>query len=95
MRGRFHLSQLTGSGKPQSGETLILSDGRRFRVSSAVSGLRGWWFTATAEDGSSVLQGNLQLDWDARTCVWRPHGDVAGAVDAQHALSGAQAIGLA
>ncbi|MGE5803165.1 MAG: hypothetical protein ACM358_13015 [Gemmatimonadota bacterium] len=59
---------------PESGETLILSDGRRFRVSRAEAGVRGWWFTASAQDGSCVLQGNLALEWDPRARVWRPKG---------------------
>jgi hypothetical protein len=59
---------------PESGETLILSDGRHFLVSRPENGLRGWWFTATAQDGSCILQGNLELEWDSRARVWRPQG---------------------
>jgi len=67
---------------PESGETLILSDGRHFRVSSAEVGQRGWWFTATAHDGSCSLQGNLELEWDARVRVWRPKGTLTSDVAA-------------
>jgi hypothetical protein len=67
---------------PESGETLILSDGRRFRVSTAEVGQRGWWFTATAHDDSCILQGNLELEWDARVRVWRPKGTLTPDVPA-------------
>jgi hypothetical protein len=66
--------QLDQSRTPASGEPLILSDGRRFLMSRAEHGLRGWWFTATAQDGSCTLQGNLALEWDSRAHVWRPKG---------------------
>jgi hypothetical protein len=66
------MPQLDKNRTPQAGETLILSDGRHFRVSSAEGGVRGWWFSATAQDGGSVLQGNLALEWDARAGAWRP-----------------------
>lgn len=59
---------------PKPGDVLILSDGRRFRVSHAEAGLRGWWFSAVAQDGSSTLQGNLQLEWDPQMRAWRPEG---------------------
>jgi len=59
---------------PNAGETLILADGRRFVVSSAATDARGWWFTATAQDGASTLQGSLSLEWDAQAGVWRPLG---------------------
>lgn len=62
---------------PQSGELLILSDGRRFRLSSAGAGPRGWWFHAIAQDGSSTLQGNLELHWDVQAEAWRPAGTPA------------------
>jgi hypothetical protein len=61
----------------ESGETLILADGRRFRVSSVEDGARGWWFRATALDGSCALQGNLELQWDGSAHVWRPVGTPA------------------
>jgi hypothetical protein len=61
-----------GTRVPQPGETLILTDGRRFTFSSAEAGSRGWWFTALATDGSSELQGNLRLVWDEEEGVWRP-----------------------
>ena len=60
---------------PQCGDTLILSDGRRFQMSGAELGPRGWWFSATAQDGGCTLQGNLDLDWDAEANVWRPAGE--------------------
>ncbi|HZE94916.1 MAG TPA: hypothetical protein VEZ49_09415 [Gemmatimonadales bacterium] len=59
---------------PQSGEALILADGRRFILTEAEHGIRGWWFTATAHDGRNTLQGNLQLQWDAQARAWRPDG---------------------
>ena len=71
---------------PESGEPLILPDGRHFRVSSAELGLRGWWFTATAQDGSCILQGNLELEWDLRGRVWRPKGTPPADVPAAIAL---------
>jgi len=46
---------------PQTGDALILTDHRRFIPRAAEEGLRGWWFTAAAEDGSSTLQGNLRI----------------------------------
>ena len=70
------MPQLDQPRTPESGQTLILADGRHFRVSSAEAGRRGWWFTATAQDGSCILQGNLDLEWDARARVWRPKGTV-------------------
>jgi hypothetical protein len=59
---------------PKSGEPLVLSDGRRFNVDEVQDGVRGWWFRATAQDGSSTLQGNLRLEWDAQLAAWRPAG---------------------
>lgn len=56
---------------PQAGEILMLSDGRQFRLSGAESGPRGWWFTAAAVDGSSILQVNLEFAWDPEARVWR------------------------
>jgi hypothetical protein len=81
------MSQQDQNRTPQAGETLILSDGRHFRVSSAEVGVRGWWFSATAQDGSSVLQGNLELEWDARGCVWRPHPSPSPSSRPQGALT--------
>jgi hypothetical protein len=57
---------------PQSGELLVLADGRRFVVGEIQNGMRGWWFRATAQDGSSTLQGNLRLAWDPQLSGWRP-----------------------
>lgn len=59
---------------PQVGEPLILVDGRRFTFGEIQDGVRGWWFVATANEGSSTLQGNLQLEWDAQADAWRPVG---------------------
>jgi hypothetical protein len=59
---------------PQSGELLVLADGRRFIVGEVQNGMRGWWFRATAQDGTSTLQGNLRLEWDAQLFAWRPAG---------------------
>lgn len=57
---------------PESGDVLILTDGRHFVVESADQRSRGWWFTARAKDGSSLLQGNLELQWDVGARAWRP-----------------------
>ena len=65
---------------PQCGEILMLADGRRFVITSTEAGLRGWWFTAQAQDGSRTLQGNLLLTWDAHGGVWRPAGMRAASV---------------
>lgn len=59
---------------PKSGEPLVLADGRQFIVDEAQDGVRGWWFRATAQDGSSTLQGNLRLEWDPQLFAWRPEG---------------------
>jgi hypothetical protein len=56
---------------PQAGEIVMLSDGRKFRLSGVENGPRGWWFTACAVDGSSILQGNLEFAWDPEARVWR------------------------
>ena len=64
--------QPQGTRSPQSGDTLILTDGRRFVIDSAEQTTRGWWFKARAQDGSCVLQGNLRLRWDPRANAWRP-----------------------
>ena len=53
---------------------MILADGRRFMVLSAATDRLGWWFTATALDGGSTLQGNLHLEWDPHASAWRPRG---------------------
>src|SRR5258708_25490049 len=42
-----------GVRTPQSGEPLILADGRRFVFATIENDLRGWWFTAFAHDGRS------------------------------------------
>ncbi|HYU30325.1 MAG TPA: hypothetical protein VEK83_14930 [Gemmatimonadales bacterium] len=60
---------------PQSGESLILVDGRRFVLATVENGIRGWWFTARAHDGRSTLQGNTRLAWDSQTTAWRPDGE--------------------
>ena len=57
---------------PHSGDPLILIDGRRFVIDSAEQTSRGWWFKATAQDESCVLQGNLTLQWDVVERAWRP-----------------------
>lgn len=59
---------------PQSGEALILADGRRFTIADAEAGVRGWWFRARSLDGRSTLQGNTPLRWDAQAHAWRPAG---------------------
>jgi hypothetical protein len=59
---------------PQSGDALILADGRRFIIDAAEAGLRGWWFTAQAQDRSCMVQGNLPLEWDGGASAWRPAG---------------------
>ena len=50
-----------GVRTPQSGEPLILADGRRFVFATIENDLRGWWFTAFAHDGRSTLQGNTLM----------------------------------
>jgi hypothetical protein len=70
------------SRTPQSGELLILADSRRFVIADAETGIRGWWFTATSQDGRSTLQGNLRLEWDSQAAAWRPAGVRRG--PAQH-----------
>ena len=77
-RDRAEMDAELGSRIPQSGDTLILSDGRRFVVANADNGVRGWWFTAEAGDGQSTLQGNLRLDWDSQARAWRPAGERGG-----------------
>jgi hypothetical protein len=57
---------------PHTNETLMLADGRRFVFAEIQDGVRGWWFLARAEDGSSTLQGNLRLEWDSHSHAWRP-----------------------
>jgi hypothetical protein len=69
-----HVPQEPGSRTPQSGEALILTDGRRFVLATAGDGMRGWWFTATALDGRSTLQGNMRFGWDPQAHAWRPNG---------------------
>jgi hypothetical protein len=59
---------------PQTSETLVLADGRRFVFAEVQDGVRGWWFLAKAEDGSSTVQGNLRLEWDSQAHAWRPVG---------------------
>ena len=66
------MDQICDQRLPQTGDTLILTDGRRFLIDVTHRGLRGAWFKATAQDGSCLLQGNLQLRWDAHTGAWRP-----------------------
>ncbi len=61
-----------GVRTPQSGEPLILADGRRFVFATIENDLRGWWFTAFAHDGRSTLQGNTRLAWDSQASAWRP-----------------------
>jgi hypothetical protein len=68
------VNQERKSPAPQSGETLILPDGRRFVFAACDGGSRGWWFSATAQDGTSRLQGNLKLEWDGVARGWRPAG---------------------
>ena len=72
----MHLSAImeTEHRTPQSGDALILADGRRFIIDAAEAGLRGWWFTAQAQDRSCMVQGNLPLEWDGGASVWRPAG---------------------
>lgn len=67
----------TGARSPQSGDTIVLADGRHFVVENAEAGVRGWWFTARAQDQSCVVQGNLQFEWDGAARVWRPAGVAA------------------
>ena len=60
------------SRTPQSGEPLIVADGRRFVFATVEDDVRGWWFTAIAPDGRSTLQGNTRLTWDSQSSAWRP-----------------------
>lgn len=57
---------------PQSGDILILIDGRRFVIDSVDQSSRGWWFKARAQDESCVLQGNLRLRWNVVARAWCP-----------------------
>ena len=57
---------------PQPGEALVLHDQRRFALSSVDNGARGWWITARSADGTTLLQGNFPLEWDAALGTWRP-----------------------
>jgi len=66
------VNQSRGARIPECGEALILADARRFVLDAADAGLRGWWFRAKAQDGSCVLQGNLELFWDPQARAWRP-----------------------
>lgn len=61
-----------GTRTPQSGDTLILTDGRRFVVESVDQSPHGCWFKARALDGSCLLQANLALCWDGVTRAWYP-----------------------
>lgn len=70
--------QPQGTKSPQSGDTLILTDGRRFEVDSAEQTARGCWFKARSVDGTCVLQGNLRLRWDPSARAWRPEAAGAG-----------------
>lgn len=73
------MAQQDGSRIPQSGDTLILGDGRAFRLAAAEQGPRGWWFRATSRDDSCTLQGNLELAWDGLARAWRPAATNHGA----------------
>jgi len=66
----------SGDPTPRSGDLLILADGRPFQLSSVEEGARGWWFTASALDGSRLIQGNLHLHWDAECEGWRVAGSM-------------------
>jgi hypothetical protein len=68
------MAQPDGIRIPQSGDTLILGDGRAFRLAAVEHGPRGWWFRATSRDDSCTLQGNLELVWDGLARGWRPAG---------------------
>lgn len=57
---------------PQSGDVLILSDERRFLLTSTTTGSPGWWFKAMDEARSCTLEGNLLLRWDESAGAWRP-----------------------
>src|SRR3954469_4320129 len=57
---------------PQPGEPLIIADGRRFVFATVEDDVRGWWFSARAQDGRSELQGNTRLVWDSQASAWRP-----------------------
>jgi hypothetical protein len=70
---------------PQTGEHLLLSDGRRFVLTAVENELRGWWFRAVAEDRATVLQGNMRLEWDPQGQVWRLAGTVTRALYHLHA----------
>src|ERR1044072_9458510 len=59
---------------PQSGDALILADGRRFIIDAAEAGLRGGWVTAHAQDRSCMVAGTLPLEWDGGASAWRPAG---------------------
>jgi len=64
----------SGSHAPASGDTLVLTDGRLFTLTNVENGVRGWWFSAMAWDGTCTLHGNMRLEWDAQANVWRPAG---------------------
>jgi hypothetical protein len=79
-RNQFHPSRNGAvapeqeSRTPKTGEPLILADGRRFVFATVETDVRGWWFTASAHDGRSTLQGNTRLAWDSQANAWRPEG---------------------
>jgi hypothetical protein len=41
---------------------IFLWDGRKFIITAVENGLRGYWWRATALDGKSTLQGNMNID---------------------------------
>jgi hypothetical protein len=62
------------SRSPQPGEPLILNDGRSFVIERADQDIRGWWFKATLQDGSAMIEGNLRLEWNEALHAWRQMG---------------------
>ena len=58
--------------QPAPGDRLLLDDGRSCELTetSAVGG--GWWFKARTQDGCSVFEGNLFLEWHEGAQAWFP-----------------------
>jgi len=58
--------------RPAPGDRLVLDDGRSCELTETSAAAGSWWFKARTQDGCSLLEGNLFLEWHEDVEAWFP-----------------------
>jgi hypothetical protein len=56
--------------RPAPGDRLVLDDGRSCELTETSAAAGSWWFKARTQDGCSLLEGNLFLEWHEDAEAW-------------------------